>query len=75
MPEPVTVGFTSGIAVVIAVLQLNDLLGLGITEMPEGFLPKLGEIASSLPQVSWPTVVVECRHASRRARLAKTQSS
>ncbi len=58
VPEPVTVGFTSGIAVVIAVLQLNDLLGLGITEMPEGFLPKLGEIASSLPQVSWPTVVV-----------------
>jgi SulP family sulfate permease len=58
VPEPVTVGFTSGIAVVIAVLQLNDVLGLGITEMPEHFIDKLVEIGSALPTVAWPALLV-----------------
>lgn len=58
VPEPVTLGFTSGIAVVIAVLQLNDLLGLGITEMPEAFLGKVGALLGALPNVSWPVVAV-----------------
>ena len=58
VPEPVTVGFTSGIAVVIAVLQLNDLLGLGITDMPEGFLTRVGALFGAATHVSWPTVLV-----------------
>lgn len=58
VPEPVTVGFTSGIAVVIAVLQLNDLLGLGIGEMPEAFLGKVATLALSMPQLSWAALLV-----------------
>jgi len=58
VPEPVTVGFTSGIAVVIAVLQINDLLGLGITEMPEGFSAKVAALAANTLHVSWPVVIV-----------------
>lgn len=58
VPEPVTVGFTSGIAVVIAVLQLNDAFGLGITEMPESFPAKLGALAASASHVAWPALLV-----------------
>ncbi len=58
VPEPVTVGFTSGIAVVIAVLQLNDFLGLGLTEMPEAFLGKIGVIAQAIPHSYWAVVLV-----------------
>lgn len=41
IPESVTLGFTGGIAVVIAVLQLQDFLGLPESEMPEHFVGKV----------------------------------
>ncbi|MBF0314937.1 MAG: C4-dicarboxylic acid transporter DauA [Oligoflexia bacterium] len=41
IPYPVTTGFTSGIAVVIATLQLKDFFGLQIVEMPERFIEKV----------------------------------
>jgi SulP family sulfate permease len=37
IPFPVTTGFTAGIAVVIAVLQVKDLLGLKLATNPEHF--------------------------------------
>lgn len=58
VPEPVTVGFTSGIALVIAVLQVNDLLGLGVIEMPERFAEKVVVLATSLGELAWPAVTV-----------------
>ena len=41
IPYPVTTGFTSGIAVVISILQMKDLFGLQISRMPERFLDKI----------------------------------
>ena len=41
IPHPVTSGFTAGIATVIALLQLKDVLGLPVAKMPDDFLPKL----------------------------------
>lgn len=38
VPHPVTTGFTSGIAVVIATLQIKDFLGLHVVSMPEHFI-------------------------------------
>jgi len=58
VPEPVTVGFTAGIAIVLAVLQLNDLLGLGVAEMPEHFVGKATTLALALPQIDWATAFV-----------------
>ncbi|MRR11512.1 C4-dicarboxylic acid transporter DauA, partial [bacterium] len=58
IPQPVTVGFTSGIAVVIAVLQFNDLFGLGLTDLPESFLAKSIALVSALPRLAWPVLVV-----------------
>jgi SulP family sulfate permease len=40
IPWPVTIGFTSGIAVVIFTTQVRDALGLSIASMPEHFVPK-----------------------------------
>lgn len=41
IPFPVTTGFTAGIACVIAVLQLKDLLGLKLTTNPEHFSDRI----------------------------------
>lgn len=41
VPYPVTTGFTAGIAVVIAILQFKDFLGLPVAHMPDGFVEKL----------------------------------
>lgn len=41
IPHPVTTGFTTGIATVIATLQIKDALALAIPHMPETYLEKL----------------------------------
>src|SRR5215831_6947012 len=41
IPHPVTTGFTTGIATVIAVLQLKDALGLDTGKLPDHFVGKL----------------------------------
>lgn len=51
IPYPVTTGFTAGIAVVIATLQLKDFLGLDVERMPEHYLDKLGVLLDGLPSM------------------------
>jgi SulP family sulfate permease len=41
IPEPVVTGFTAGIAMIIFVSQLRDLLGLTVTDVPADFFAKL----------------------------------
>lgn len=41
IPHPVTTGFTSGIALVIATIQIKDVLGLKITGSPESYFERL----------------------------------
>ena len=40
MPYPIIVGFTGGIAITIFSTQMNDLLGLGIADVPANFVDK-----------------------------------
>jgi SulP family sulfate permease len=40
VPYPLTVGFTSGIAVIIFSSQISDFLGLGIKDLPADFVGK-----------------------------------
>ena len=54
VPYPVTTGFTAGIAVVIATLQLKDFLGLSVPRMPETYLEKVAALARALPTLRWP---------------------
>ena len=49
VPYPVTVGFTSGIAVVIATLQLKDFLGLPVGTLEGHYWEKLGVLLGALP--------------------------
>ncbi len=42
IPYPVTSGFTAGIAVVIATLQMKDVLGLTLTGAPASFFERIG---------------------------------
>jgi SulP family sulfate permease len=49
VPFPVTAGFTAGVAVVIATLQVQDFLGLTVGHMPEAYLARVGALAKALP--------------------------
>jgi SulP family sulfate permease len=49
VPFPVTTGFTAGVAVVIATLQVPDFLGLSVPRMPETYLLKVAAVARALP--------------------------
>lgn len=58
IPESVTLGFTGGIAVVIATLQLKDFMGLHIPAMPEHFTGKVAALAGAAPGFSAASIVV-----------------
>ncbi|ARU26101.1 C4-dicarboxylic acid transporter DauA [Cellvibrio sp. PSBB006] len=58
IPEPVTLGFTGGIGVVIATLQIKDFLGLPIVAMPVHYIDKINLLAHSLGHTHWPSVFV-----------------
>ena len=58
IPISVTLGFTCGIGIVIATLQINDFLGLGIAEMPANFVDKIQVIISSLHNINMADAVV-----------------
>ena len=49
IPYPVTVGFTTGIAVTIFTQQIRDLLGLRIEALPPDFLEQWAAYAKALP--------------------------
>ncbi len=48
VPYPVTIGFTAGIALIIATSQVRDLLGLRMAAVPADFLEKLAAYADHL---------------------------
>ncbi|KKA07599.1 transporter [Pseudomonas ogarae] len=49
IPYPVILGFTAGIGVVIATLQLKDLLGLTTVGQAKHYIEQLGELIVALP--------------------------
>lgn len=52
IPESVTLGFTGGIAIVIATLQVSDFLGLPAQTMPEHYVEKVWLLAQSVGQLN-----------------------
>jgi len=48
IPRPVVIGFTNGIAVIIASTQIRDFLGLSIAENTGEFVPRMRAIAAHL---------------------------
>src|SRR6202171_5988733 len=53
IPRPVVVGFTNGIAVVIASTQLKDFFGLHIEQVPGNFLGRLEAVAENFRTISF----------------------
>ena len=47
IPYPVTTGFTTGIALVIATLQLKDIFGLETGPLPDGYIDKLAALVEA----------------------------
>jgi SulP family sulfate permease len=58
IPYPVTMGFTSGIAVLIFSTQIKDFLGLTVEKVPSEFIEKMRVLAENLGTVKWPTLGV-----------------
>jgi SulP family sulfate permease len=59
IPYPVTVGFTSGIAVIIFASQLKELLGLKLPGAEPGpIVPKVQALAAALPTVNAAAALV-----------------
>jgi SulP family sulfate permease len=52
IPHPVTTGFTAGIALVIALLQLKDIMGLSLPRT-EGTVEYLGAVLDLTHAVNW----------------------
>ncbi|MFZ2321948.1 MAG: C4-dicarboxylic acid transporter DauA [Pseudomonas sp.] len=49
VPYPVTLGFTAGIGIVIATLQLKDLFGLSLSSQPLHYLEQVQVLLQALP--------------------------
>src|SRR5262249_32947748 len=55
---PVTTGFTAGIAVVIATLQIKDVLGLHLATNPASFFERIVAMARAAPTASGAELAV-----------------
>src|SRR5262249_52567963 len=58
IPRPVIVGFTNGIAVLIASTQLKDFFGLAIENVPGEFLGRMEAVFSHLGTISWQATLL-----------------
>jgi SulP family sulfate permease len=57
IPRPVTIGFTNGIAVLIASTQIKDFLGLQTGAVTSGFLSRMSLMAHNLGSIHWPALL------------------
>jgi SulP family sulfate permease len=58
IPRPVVIGFTNGIALLIATTQIRDFLGLGIPEPPSEFFARMVALAEGLHLWSPPALAL-----------------
>ncbi len=54
IPRPVVIGFTNGIALLIASTQIKDFLGMKIAN-PSEFIARIKMIATHLNTIDWPS--------------------
>ena len=58
IPRPVTIGFTNGIALLIASTQIKDFFGLTTPSVPSDFVSRAAMLIRYAGTVSWSTVAV-----------------
>ena len=58
IPVSIVIGFTAGIAVIIAISQVKDLFGLAIPKAPSNFFSQIAVIAEYLPTFNWRALLI-----------------
>jgi SulP family sulfate permease len=58
IPRPVTIGFTNGIALLIASTQIKDFLGLTTPPVPSEFLPRMKMLSAQVSTVNVSALTV-----------------
>lgn len=58
IPYPVTMGFTSGIAVLIFSTQIKDFFGLKVDKVPSEFIEKMRVLFEHAGTLHWPTIAL-----------------
>src|SRR5690606_10612478 len=58
IPVSIVIGFTNGIAVIIALQQVKDFLGLDIAKMPANSFSQVGAIWQALDTVNWAALAL-----------------
>jgi SulP family sulfate permease len=58
IPRPVVIGFTNGIALLIASTQIKDFLGLQTPPVPSEFLERMEVLGEHIATLRWQTVTV-----------------
>jgi sulfate permease, SulP family len=75
IPRPVVVGFTNGIAILIASTQVKDFFGLRVANVPSAFLARMETLGTDFGTISYPAttlaigtlaVMIGCRLVSRK---------
>jgi SulP family sulfate permease len=75
IPRPVVIGFTNGIAALIASTQIKDFFGLSLQRVPGDFWLRIKALAAAAPTWSWRAtllavctvvVMIGCRAISSR---------
>lgn len=58
IPRPIVIGFTNGIALLIASTQIKDFLGLKLSAVPSEFVPRMKALWASLPTMDATTALL-----------------
>jgi SulP family sulfate permease len=58
IPRPVTIGFTNGIALLIASTQIKDFFGITTPPVPSEFLPRIRMLIQYAGTTRWQTVAI-----------------
>jgi sulfate permease, SulP family len=57
-PRPVIVGFTNGIAILIASTQIQEFFGLKLDHPPGDFFHRMAALARAFPSINWEAAVI-----------------
>jgi SulP family sulfate permease len=58
IPRPITIGFTNGIAILIASTQIKDFLGLQVGTVPSEFVARMSMLSKNISTLQWQTVAL-----------------
>jgi SulP family sulfate permease len=58
IPVSIVIGFTTGIAAIIALSQVRDLLGLAIEKLPSNFFSQVAVLGGAMHTINWKAPLI-----------------